>query len=144
MDLQIKPTPGKGRGVFATRPYHQGRLIERAPIIRLSRKDWLALKKTPLVNYCFDWHKVAASVIALGFGSLYNHSYKPNAYAYEDIERDELVFFAYSDIKKGEEITINYNGATDDATPLWFTPSASKRKVKKSAGKSVSAKSRKR
>jgi SET domain-containing protein len=35
---------------------------------------------------------------------------------------DELVidYVALRDIAPGDEITINYNGATDDRSPLWF------------------------
>jgi hypothetical protein len=57
--------------------------------------------------------------LALGFGSLYNHSYKPNA-RYDDAPSQVKEFRALRDIKAGEEITINYNGAEDIMDPVEF------------------------
>lgn len=51
---------------------------------------------------------------------LFNHAYNPNA-TYEIVfENHTFNFFAYKDIKAGEEILINYNGEVDDDELLWF------------------------
>ena len=59
--------------------------------------------------------------IALGYGSLYNHSYSANA-TYEKHFDDKLITFkAIADIRRGEEITVNYNyGNPDDKSKLWI------------------------
>ena len=57
--------------------------------------------------------------LTLGFGSLYNHSWSPNA-TYEDLPGNVKHFYAVSPIKAGDEITINYNGAVDDESPVGF------------------------
>jgi len=57
--------------------------------------------------------------IALGYGSLYNHSYTPNAH-YRDIGRRSKEFLAVRDIAAGEEITVNYNGDPQDRTAVDF------------------------
>ncbi len=59
--------------------------------------------------------------ICLGFGSLYNHSYSPNA-TYKKLHEEKMIeFIAIKDIKKDEEITVNYNfGDPDDKSELWI------------------------
>ena len=57
--------------------------------------------------------------LALGYGSLYNHSYNPNA-RYDDVGRQIKEYSALRDIQRGEEITINYNGAEDILDPVEF------------------------
>ena len=66
----------------------------------------------------FTWDDDHVAV-ALGFGSLYNHSYSPNA-RYEDWEPNKKRYVAITDIAAGEEVTINYNGAAADTTPVGF------------------------
>jgi SET domain-containing protein len=57
--------------------------------------------------------------LALGYGSLYNHSYHPNA-RYDDAAGPTKVFTALRDIAAGEEITVNYNGEPDDGSSVGF------------------------
>ena len=57
--------------------------------------------------------------LALGYGSLYNHSYQPNA-RYDDESGQTKVFTAIRDIEAGEEITVNYNGEPEDESPVGF------------------------
>lgn len=115
----VKNTDKYGRGVYATRDINKGELIEQAPVILSPRSERRYLKKTILVDYYFRWSGRQAALV-LGYGSLYNHSYAPNA----DFENNEdnlsIDFYAINDIKAGEEITINYNGEPDDKSPLWF------------------------
>jgi uncharacterized protein len=59
--------------------------------------------------------------IALGFGSIYNHSYSPNATYKKFIPKQTLKFIALKNIRRGEEITVNYNyGNPDDKSDLWI------------------------
>jgi uncharacterized protein len=60
-------------------------------------------------------------MIVLGFGSIYNHSYIPNA-LYKERYKERLVeFVALRDIKKDEEIAVNYvQGSKKSEHPLWF------------------------
>jgi SET domain-containing protein len=117
--IQVKRVKGKGRGVFARRAIRAGEEIERVPVLVLPFDDeqvsstWIRL-----AGYCFVWGENTVAV-ALGYGSLYNHSYRPNA-RYQDIGRQTKVFFALRDIAPGEEITVNYNGEPNDPTPVDF------------------------
>ena len=62
---------------------------------------------------------VALLALALGYGSLYNHSYRPNA-RYDDVGQRTKLFTALRAIEPGEEITINYNGDPEDGSPVGF------------------------
>jgi hypothetical protein len=97
----------------------KGEVIERAPVLVLpvgeidEEADW-----TGLWGYCFMWGEGTVA-LALGYGSLYNHSYQPNA-RYDDVGRQTKVFSALRDIAAGEEITVNYNGDPTDSSPVGF------------------------
>ncbi len=107
---------GKGRGVIAIERIEKGEVIERAPVIPGAVEEG---KLTTLYNYAFVWRKEYYA-IALGYGSLYNHSYKPNA-VYRHSEDDLLInFIALKTIEKGEEITVNYNGDPENHAEVWF------------------------
>lgn len=90
-------------------------LIERVPVLVVPADE---LRSSQLADYAFTWSR-ARVAIALGYGSLYNHSYTPNA-QYRDIGRHAKEFIALRDIVAGEEITVNYNGDPQDRTPVDF------------------------
>jgi SET domain-containing protein len=113
--LEVREAPGKGRGVFARQNIAKGTIFERVPLLIFDTKE---LEPTALWNYVFIWTKKTVAV-ALGYGSLYNHSYSPNA-RYYDGRHKTKVFMAIRDIKAGEEITVNYNGVPTSKTKLHF------------------------
>lgn len=87
-------------------------------MIALPARDVSAIRDTLLARYCFQWAEGAA--VALGYGSLYNHSPNPNC-VYWTIKDEGIVeFVALVDIQAGEELRVNYNGNPDDKTPRWF------------------------
>nr|QBM02185.1 hypothetical protein [uncultured archaeon] len=110
-----------GRGVFASKDIKKNEVIEICPVIEVPMDDLSNLKESILVKYYFSFEdNKDLLVIALGFGALYNHSYKPNA-TYKKISKDKVIEFgAIKDINKDEEITVNYNsGDPDDKSQLW-------------------------
>jgi SET domain-containing protein len=119
--LASSKIPHAGRGVFASQAIHKGEIIEVCPVIVVSPNDVVHLKQTDLHNYYFSWGiKKETVAITLGFGSLYNHSYTPNA-QYKKKEQEHLVeFSALRNINIGEEITTNYNGDPSDQSTLWM------------------------
>ena len=124
--------------MFASRSFSKGELIERAPIIPIDEKKWPNAAKTILSDYAFDWgQKDEHAAIALGYISIYNHSYSPNAQLEQMLDELMMEIIAIKDIRAGEEITINYNGDPEKQDPLWFTERNAKRRLtrKKSAGK---------
>jgi len=117
--VEVKRIKGKGRGVFARRVIASGEVFEQVPVIKMTSDEYAqGLSETPLKNYCFAWDEDQV-VLALGYGSLYNHSYKPNA-RYEDIGPATKAFVSIREIAPGEEITINYNGSPKSRAKVWF------------------------
>jgi hypothetical protein len=110
-----------GRGVFASTDIGADETIEVTLMLVIDSAfmAWV-LRLTPLRNYFFQWGtNRRKAAIALGFGSLYNHSFEPNAVYEKNIEKGVIEFSARQDIQKGEEITINYNGHPEDMRVLW-------------------------
>jgi hypothetical protein len=121
--LEVRHREGRGRGVFATQDFGCGMLIERAPVILIPAAEWPHLEPTVLALYIYNFGPTAEeehAAIALGYGSLYNHSYTPNAKYIKSWEEQVIRFVALRNIKAGEEITINYNGSAEDQTTIWF------------------------
>ena len=122
MSIKIAEFPNKGRGVLATSEFVAGQTVERCPVIVIPASEAPLIRDTRLSHYYFEWgDDCKQAAIALGYGSLYNHSYSPNArYEFREAE-DYLEFIALRDIQAGEEITINYNNLGPSAShPLKF------------------------
>ena len=110
-----------GRGVFAAHEIKTEEIIESCPILYLTENDYPLAKQTTLLNYYFLNEPENRSAIALGYGSLYNHSYEPNATYKKRFEEGFIDFVAIKDIGVGEEITVNYNyGNPDSKKDLWI------------------------
>jgi len=119
--ISVKESPGKGRGIFAQQNFKKGEVIETCPVIVLPAEEIDSLELTELYNYYFAWGPDSKdAAIALGYGSLYNHSYTPNARYYKDFENSLLKYVCIKEIQEDEEITINYNCDPKDKTPVWF------------------------
>lgn len=120
--LYIRPSPIHGLGVFAVAERQPGTLLEVSPVLIVRRKQVPALQRTMLYRYYFQWPPHAAA-LALGYGSLYNHSYQPTARFDLDVRRGVILFYAIQTIGQNQEITINYNGDPADLTTVRFHPS---------------------
>lgn len=107
------------RGVFAKCDIAKGELIHEAPVIAYPNEEHAFIEKTLLADYAFEYG-INHTAILLGYGMLFNHSYTPNAHYDINFKNHTFDFFAYTDIKAGEEILINYNGEVDNEDPLWF------------------------
>lgn len=120
--VYVGSTDNRGRGVFARRDIAAGELIEVCPVIVMDGSDEPGLlDRTQLYNYYFAWgQKEESAAMALGYGSLYNHSYHANADHIRDLAGDEIRIYACRTIRSGEEITINYGGRPDCPDPVWF------------------------
>lgn len=121
--LEIKTSPlsdGEfNRGVFATVDIMKGELIHEAPVLPYPNKEHVFIEKTLLADYVFEYGNKHTAIL-LGYGMLFNHSYEPNATYEINFQNHTFDFYAYTDIKAGDEILINYNGDVDDKEPLWF------------------------
>ena len=113
--------PDAGRGVFAKTDIKKGELIEKCPVIPIPEHDVAALSESILLTYFYFFGKKRERmVVALGFGSIYNHTDSPNA-TYKENERELTIdFIALRDIQAREEITVNYVQGNNNKNPLWF------------------------
>lgn len=116
--VYVKRIAGKGRGVFARKPIRKGTIIEQVPVLVIPIRELVGGLKNPILQkYFFMWTRGNVA-ISLGYGSLYNHSYCPNAdYEYRP---GVLIYRALRRIAAGAEITINYNGEPNRRDPVGF------------------------
>ena len=119
--LRVRHVPGKGRGVFALVSFRPGETIEFAPVLLAPASCRAAFMGTALKDYTFRWDEDTGEIaFCLGLGSIYNHSFAPNARYIRHFEGSAIRSLALRAIVPGDEITVNYNGAPNDGSPVWF------------------------
>jgi len=119
--LFIADSFNKGRGVFTSEYIPSGTIIETSPVIVMSKKDRLLLDQTLLHDYIFEWGlNKNQCCLALGYVSVYNHSYQSNCEYQMDYEEELISIKTMRHINEGEELFINYNGDWDNKKILWF------------------------
>jgi SET domain-containing protein len=124
-----------GRGVFAGSPYRRGEVIEVCPVIRLPAGP----PADGLEHYVFKWGVAGDELaVALGYGSLYNHSPTPNATFATRLARGEVVLRAARDVTEGEQIVIDYQWDEEDYV-AFARPGASSRPITPGRGPAGSA-----
>lgn len=121
--LYITETEERGRGVFSAQDLDREDIVEVCPLIIIPAKDLEKIHQTILHDYYFlypDPEKEGMACIALGYGSLYNHSSTPNAIVDFDLDNQQIQIRCIDNIEAGAEILINYNG-DGEGKNLWFT-----------------------
>ncbi|XP_006462692.1 hypothetical protein AGABI2DRAFT_49784, partial [Agaricus bisporus var. bisporus H97] len=112
----IKPSNSKGRGVYASKPIPRNTTIEISPVLLFTKSEYEEHGKyTLLDHYTFVWPD-GRMALALGLGSLFNHSDPPNVNFTLDIPNDSIRYIASRDIEAEEELCIFYGHK------LWFDP----------------------
>jgi uncharacterized protein len=119
--LEVRESSDRGRGVFAKVSFEEGELIERCPVIPIPEAEVDTVGRTVLGNYFFKWGGTGdEGAVALGFGSLYNHTNDPNAMYVRKHELQVIDFVALRRINIGDEITVSYHGGFGQKTKVWF------------------------
>lgn len=115
----------KGRGVFAARAFAVGETVEVCPVV--SFVDGFDKLPVELKRVIFNWGYLSGSPgpqgLALGYGSMYNHSNPANMRYQADLANVSLHFIAVRPIATGEELTVNYNahgGGAEWHDDTWF------------------------
>jgi len=103
----VKVTKKYGRGLYASRNIKRGDIVEMSPVLVVDKYDAGKINDTLVNVYVFEWNK-ESSALAFGYGSLFNHSKKPNVTYMNSFQSREILFMASKDIKKGEQLFINY------------------------------------
>ena len=120
-NIQIKDTPNRGRGVFATKNYTPGETIEICPVIIMTPEESKYYDETILGNYLYEWKDENDAALILGYGLIYNHSYSPNAEYKRNFTNNEMLYVAIKNIDPGDEILVNYNGDPESQDKIdWF------------------------
>ena len=113
--------PKAGRGVFAGGEIQKGEVVEICPFIEIPQQELKSIEESVLINYVYFFGREKERLlIALGFGSIYNHTYSPNAKYKINSKEKTIEFIATHDIKKDQEITVNYIQGNSENIPLWF------------------------
>jgi SET domain-containing protein len=119
--IQIAATGNMGRGVFTGEDIPAGSVIEISPVIVMEEGDRKLLDKTLLHDYIFEWDmNKKKCCMALGYVSLYNHSYTSNCEYEMEMEAELIRIKTVRYIKAGEELFINYNGDWNNSKRVWF------------------------
>lgn len=119
--LTIAPSEKGGRGVHTIKSIPKGTVIEISPVIPLIKKDRKVIETTKLHDYIFEWGTTKLQAcLALGYVSMYNHSFDPNCEYEMDYEAHTMTVTTIKAIKKGDELFFSYNGDPKDQTSLWF------------------------
>lgn len=111
-DIEIRPSPIQGNGMFATRPISEGEVVVIIGGTVMSEKEFLAFIKTVprfnAIQIAEDAHLVDLPTSPGGM----NHSCDANLWM-----RDEVTVVARRDIAIGEELTQDY--ALYTTNPNW-------------------------
>lgn len=110
VDIEVRPSPIHRYGVFALKDVVFNEVIEECPVI-FCRASVFSKEKA-IYDRIFYWDG-KCEVLALGYGSIYNHSDEPNADFDLDTENQLIRITALKPITAGTEILICYG---DD----WF------------------------
>jgi SET domain-containing protein len=105
----------KGRGLFASLNIPPRTLIHIAPCLRVDQGEYQShMKHTILEHYLFN-DSGGRKLLALGYGSLFNHSRTPNIDYRVDSTNLEIRYnVGHQPILAGEELCIFYG------VNLWF------------------------
>ncbi|KPV73499.1 uncharacterized protein RHOBADRAFT_54718 [Rhodotorula graminis WP1] len=133
--------PALGRGVYATSYIPAGKVIEISPVLVLPEAEYKGrrpgehdddddgtlkgVEASQLRGYVFTWGRDGSMAVALGIGSLFNHSASPNVTYSLDYSQYTISYRTAKSVRQGEELTIFYghnvrfsgtddNGAADD------------------------------
>ncbi|KAJ7288446.1 cytidine deaminase-like protein [Mycena rebaudengoi] len=112
----VRKSEGKGRGVYASRPIASQTVVESSPVLLFTKEEYEQHGRfTILDEYTFKWRN-GSMALALGIGSLFNHSNSPNVSYTIDSSSDSIHYTTTREIQPDEELCIYY-GAN-----LWFEP----------------------
>jgi SET domain-containing protein len=109
-------TGPKGRGLFARCDIPPRTLLHVAPCIPISSKQYQAhMQFTVLEEYLFNDRQTGGKLLALGYGSLFNHSPRPNV-IYKVHSDDQTIEYTsgFQVITQDTELCISYG------SNLWF------------------------
>lgn len=100
-NIEVRPSPIHGFGVFATSAMPANTLLEECYVLNVPYDTTL------LRSYLFKLNDKTC-VVPLGCGAIYNHASEPNASYVLDAARQVMCVTSKRALAKGEEIFISY------------------------------------
>lgn len=110
--LYLKRIRGKGWGAFCAKKIPRHADFDVTPLLVLSVRESKALAGSKLEDYWYDFDKNRRA-IALGLGSMMNHSSKPNCSFHFSKTKRTLTFFSLKNIPAHTELTHDYGWAPE-------------------------------
>lgn len=111
--------------MFTSADITKNSIVEIAPVLVMGADERKLLDQTLLHDYIFEWgDDKQQCCVALGWVSVYNHSYKSNCEYDMDYDEKTITIKTIRKIKAGEELTINYNGTWNNENKVWFEAEA--------------------
>lgn len=105
--VEIRNSPGKGRGVFATEDIAKGAVIEKAPVVVIPKRDVDRALSTFLQYYAFQTDDGRGCVVGLGWVAIINDGGR-RANCEFFVTRNALTIKATRRIRAGEEVLADY------------------------------------
>jgi uncharacterized protein len=117
--LYFAPSGKHRYGMFCTEDILADSVIEICPILVIPGEQAKQIVRGYILyEYYFEWKKDSIA-LALGYGSLYNHSQTPNALFEADYKNQYIIFKASTTIPAGTEILVDYHAGNPDEQ-VWF------------------------
>lgn len=110
--VEVRYSPGKGRGVFATRTIRRGEVIEAAPSLLVPSGDTKRIETSFLKHYIFQTDSGLDYVVATGYVAIANHAEDNNAEFH--VSREVSKIKAVRTIRRGDEVTVNYGWSENE------------------------------
>lgn len=101
--IEVRPSKKGGRGVFATKHFWPGDVIEACPTLHAPNGQWGRSTE----DYVFQSTR-KKKLLALGACSIHNHKDFPNTTHEFSDDWSTLYIVAFEHIKPGQEIFIHY------------------------------------
>lgn len=107
----VKRVAGKGWGAFCTKKIPAKAIFSISPLLVLSGREARVMSESSLEAYWYQFG-TKGRALALGLGSIMNHSDQPNSSYHFSKKNKTLSFFALRDIPAHEELTHDYGWAS--------------------------------
>ncbi len=105
----VKRIRGKGWGAFCAKKIPKGKPFHVSTLLVLTRREANLLTDSSLEPYWYEFGKDGRRrAIALGLGSILNHSGEPNCSFHFSEKKRTITFYALRDISPHEELTHDY------------------------------------
>ncbi|KAJ3788392.1 cytidine deaminase-like protein [Lentinula aff. detonsa] len=115
-DCRIRHSEDKGKGVYASQKIQRNTVIEISPVLFVGIAEYEQHGNfDALDHHTYKW-KDGRMAVALGLGSLFNHSNTPNVSYTMDPQTDSIRYETARDIYPDEELCIFYDHK------VWFDP----------------------